>query len=87
MRWNVPPWTILSWLTLWEGMEVRRSMTGQPSFRQDMSELRQRLENRVAPPKNTGKVRLLPLAARYAAALVLLLGLVLTAYYTFFNQK
>jgi len=70
-----------------EGMEVRRSMTGQPAFRRDMSELQQRLENRVAPPKNTGKVRLLPLAVRYAAALVLLLGLGLTAYYTFFNQK
>jgi len=68
-----------------EGMEKDFASRGEPAFHEDLSILRQRLEARVAE-KETKKVSLLAnivssKAWRIAAALILLLGLGLTAYY------
>lgn len=67
-----------------DGMEIHRHLPEQPPFQQDVAELHQRLQKRVAGKTGT-KTRILPLFMRYAAAVILLVGLGLTAYYTFFN--
>lgn len=69
-----------------DGMEIHRHLPEQPPFRQDVAELHQRLQKRVAGKTGT-KPRTLPLFMRYAAAVILLAGLGLTAYYTFFNKR
>ncbi|HVW60418.1 MAG TPA: carboxypeptidase-like regulatory domain-containing protein [Puia sp.] len=66
-----------------DGMEIHRHLPEQPPFQQDVAELHQRLQKRVA---GKIKTRTLPLFMRYAAAVILLVGLGLTAYYTFFDK-
>ena len=78
-----------------EGMEIHQSHPSSPSLAQDLDELQQRLDRRIgkeeqrgivvpmvpSPKKDTRRARLYPW--RIAAVLILLLGLGLTAYYTF----
>ncbi|HVU58531.1 MAG TPA: hypothetical protein VHD83_25895, partial [Puia sp.] len=68
-----------------EGMVLHRSLPEQPVFRQDMEDLQKRLDDRVS--RKESRPRLLPLAVRYAAAVILLLGIGFTAYYTLFSKK
>ena len=69
-----------------EGMTIRQSLPGQPPFYEDMAALEQRLANRVSSGEK-GRVRLLPLIVRYAAAVILFLGLGATTYYIFFHKR
>jgi hypothetical protein len=65
-----------------EGMIMHQNLPGQPSFRQDMASLEKRLDERVAGRKG----RVIPLAMRYAAAVILLLGVGVITWYTFSNK-
>jgi hypothetical protein len=67
-----------------EGMAIHRSLPQHPPFQKDMEGLQKRLEQRLSDNKPIR--RLMPLLVRYAAALILLLGLGITAYYTLFNR-
>jgi len=66
-----------------DGIMIHRHLPEQPSFQEDMAQLKERLQNRVA---EKSKTRVRPLFMRYAAAVILLVGLGLAAYYTLFNQ-
>ncbi|MBN9385400.1 MAG: carboxypeptidase-like regulatory domain-containing protein [Chitinophagaceae bacterium] len=68
-----------------DGMEIHRRLPEQAPFREDIAELQQRLQKRVAA-KEKNKARAFPLPMRYAAAVILLAGLGITAYYTAFNN-
>jgi len=80
-----------------EGMEIHQTHPSSPSLPQDLDELQQRLEKRVGEKEQRGAV--VPMGQnpagnarpskrypwRIAAAIILLLGLGLTAYFTFLN--
>jgi hypothetical protein len=66
-----------------EGMIVHRSLSDQPSFQQDMAILEKRLHDRVAGRK----IRVIPLAMRYAAVVILLLGIGVTTWYILTDKK
>jgi len=66
-----------------EGMVIHRSLPEQPSFQQEIASLQKRLDDRVSLKKR----RVLPLAMKYAAAVILLLGVGITAWYTFFSRN
>lgn len=68
-----------------DGMEIHRRLPEQSPFQKDVVELQQRLQKRVAAKEET-KTRTFPLPMRYAAAVILLAGLGITAYYTLFNN-
>ena len=61
-----------------EGMAAHRQLPGQPSFTDDMTDLQQRLQDRVAVKK---KSAVLLLFMRYAAVLILLAGIGVTVFY------
>jgi len=63
-----------------EGMTLHRSLPEQPSFQQDIDSLQKRLDDRVSRKKS--RLLLLPLPVRYAAAVILMLGIGATAWYT-----
>lgn len=68
-----------------EGMEIHHSLPAS-SLQQDLGELQKRLDDKVGKKDRKGGILLLlrsPL--RMAAAIILLLGLGLTAYFTFLN--
>jgi hypothetical protein len=66
-----------------EGMVIHRGLPEQPSFRQDMDSLQKRLDDRVSRKKS----RILPLVVRYAAAVILLLGIGVTTWYNLSDKK
>jgi hypothetical protein len=68
-----------------EGMIIHRSLPEQPPFRQDMDSLQKRLDDRVSGKKR--RLLLLPLAVKYAAAVILLLGIGATVWYTLSDRK
>jgi cytoskeletal protein RodZ len=68
-----------------EGMEIHHSLPSSPSLHQDLEELQKRLDNRVGQKDRKGVLLLFRSPWKVAAVLILLLGLGLTAYFTFLN--
>ena len=68
-----------------EGMIIHRSLPEPPSFQQDMDSLQKRLDDRVSGKKR--RLLLLPLAVKYAAAVILLLGIGAAVWYTLSDRK
>src|SRR5258708_23645358 len=68
-----------------EGMAIQPSLRSPSSFQQDLGELQKRLDNRVGKKDRKGVLLLFRSPWKVAAALILLLGLGLTAYFTFLN--
>ena len=82
-----------------EGMEIHQTHPSSPSLPQDLDQLQQRLDKRVGEGEQQGAV--VPIGQspagssrpsmrypwRIAAAVILLLGLGLTAYFTFLNTS
>lgn len=68
-----------------EGMIIHRSLPEQSSFHKDMASLEKRLDDRVSRSKR--RSLLLSLAVRYAAAVILLLGIGVTAWYALSDRK
>ncbi|HEX9509330.1 MAG TPA: carboxypeptidase-like regulatory domain-containing protein [Puia sp.] len=68
-----------------EGMAIHPSLRSPSSFQQDLGELQKRLDNRVGKKDRKGVLLLFRSPWKVAAALILLLGLGLTAYFTFLN--
>lgn len=66
-----------------EGIVIHRNLPEQPSFRQDMDSLQKRLDDRVSRRKS----RILPLVVRYAAAVILLLGVGVMTWYSLDSKK
>src|SRR5258706_3388650 len=69
-----------------EGMEIYPALPSARNFQEDLDELQQRLDNRVALKKRPGVLPFFRPAWRIAAAVILLLGLGLTAYFTLLNK-
>jgi len=69
-----------------DGIALHRRMPQQPVFSEDMAQLRGRLQERVQT-KQKGKPGAIPLGMRYAAAVILLLGLGFTAYYMLSDKR
>jgi hypothetical protein len=69
-----------------EGMEMYPALPSARNFQEDLDELQQRLDNRVASKDEAGTLRLFRPAWRIAAVIILLLGLGVTAYFTLLNQ-
>jgi hypothetical protein len=69
-----------------DGIALHRRMPQQPVFSEDMSQLQRRLQERVQT-KEKGKSGVVPLGMRYAAAVILLLGLGFTAYYMLSDKR
>jgi len=67
-----------------EGMEIHRALSSSPTFQEDLDELQEKLDNRVAQKERRG-LFFLP-AWRIAAAIILLLGLGITAYFSLLNK-
>jgi len=69
-----------------DGIALHRKMPQQPVFSEDMAQLRGKLQDKVKDrEKRQGRV--IPLGMRYAAAVILLVGLGITAYYTLSNKR
>jgi hypothetical protein len=69
-----------------EGMEIYPELPSARNFQEDLDELQQRLDNRVASKDGASTLRLFRPAWRIAAVIILLLGLGVTAYFTLLNQ-
>lgn len=69
-----------------EGLEIYQAHSQEPSLQQDLHELQQRLDKRISK-KDRRPVLFFHATWRIAAAVILLLGLGLTAYYTFLNTS
>ncbi|MDO6430999.1 carboxypeptidase-like regulatory domain-containing protein [Flavitalea sp. BT771] len=69
-----------------DGIALHRRMPQQTVFSKDMAELRERLQERVKS-REKGKPRVISLGMRYAAAVILLLGLGVTAYYMLSDKR
>lgn len=69
-----------------EGMEIHHSLPSAPSFQEDMNELQQRLNDRVAQKDSRSVLSFFRPAWKIAAVIILLVGLSLTAWFTFLNQ-
>jgi hypothetical protein len=69
-----------------DGIALHRRMPQQPVFSKDMAELQGKLQERVKV-REKGKSRVIPLGMRYAAAVILLLGLGGTAYYMLSDKR
>ena len=67
-----------------DGIKSHRHLPERPPFHEDVVQLQQRLQDRVAAGARPASVR--PLFMRYAAAMILLVGLGLTAYYIFLDR-
>jgi hypothetical protein len=69
-----------------DGMALHRKMPQPPVFSEDMAELRGKLKQRVEV-KGKGIPGMISFGMRYAAAVILLLGLGVTAYYMLSNKR
>jgi hypothetical protein len=67
-----------------EGMEIHRALPSSPIFQEDLDELQEKLDNRVAQKDRRGL--LFHPAWKIAAAIILLLGLGITAYFSLLNK-
>lgn len=68
-----------------EGMRIHQSLPKQSFFQQDMASLQKRLDDRVS--RNKKRSLLLPLTVKYAAAVILLLGIGVAAWYSLSDRK